>query len=171
MICPTDVVAEVVQRIPVSGPVIVLIVVMMLVVLILIGIIISFFRVWITAMASGVPLSFGHLIGMRLRKVPAGRVVDALIMARRARADNVTLEMLELHHLAGGNVTRVAQALAAACQANMPLTFEHAAAIDLDGRDVLAEVMHVRDGAVVEASSEPDQSGLIHTGTTSRGRF
>jgi uncharacterized protein YqfA (UPF0365 family) len=171
MIGSSNSVRVIAQGGPPSAPFAVAVFVAALIVLILVGVIISFLRTWMTALAAGVPVSFGQLIGMRLRKVPAGRIVDALITARRAGAEGVTLEKLELHHLAGGNVTRVCQALAAARQADMPLTFEHAAAIDLDGRDVLAEVVHVRNGAAVESRNEADRIGLVHTGTTDRGRF
>jgi uncharacterized protein YqfA (UPF0365 family) len=128
---------------------IVMIVVGTLVVLVLAGIVIAFFKTWIRAYAAGVPVSFGVLIGMRLRKVPAGRIVEALITAHTAGVENISVEEFELHHLAGGNVTQVSRALAAAHAANIPLTFEHAAAIDLDGRDVVAEVRQAAEGAPV----------------------
>ncbi|MBN1919347.1 MAG: flotillin-like FloA family protein [Verrucomicrobia bacterium] len=108
--------------------------------LILFGVVLVFFKTWIRALAAGVGVSFGTLIGMRLRNVPAGRIVEALITVHKAGMSDVTIEILERHHLAGGNVTRVARALAAARVAGIDLTFEHAAAIDLDGRDVFAEV-------------------------------
>ena len=108
--------------------------------LIIIGVIIHFIKMWMKAYASGAHVSFGVLIGMRLRRVPVSLLVDTLIMARKADVDDVTIEKLELHHLAGGNVVRVVRALVAAGKVNMDLTFEHAAAIDLDGRDVVAEV-------------------------------
>jgi uncharacterized protein YqfA (UPF0365 family) len=43
---------------------------------------------------------------------------------------------LEAHYLAGGNVINVVQALIAADKANIDLSFQQAAAIDLAGRDV-----------------------------------
>ena len=124
----------------VSSTWIVMILIAAIMMLIMIGVIIAFFKTWIRAYASGVPVSFGVLIGMRLRKVPAGLIVDGLIMAHQAGLDDVTVEKLELHHLAGGNVMQVMRALVAANMVNMDLTFEHAAAIDLDGRDVFREV-------------------------------
>ncbi|HUU34220.1 MAG TPA: flotillin-like FloA family protein [Vicinamibacterales bacterium] len=128
-------------------PMVVAIVVGALWTLILLGVIIAFFKTWIRAQAAGAPVSFGVLIGMRLRKVPAGRVVDARITMHQAGVDEVTYEKLERLHLAGGNVTKVGRALAAARAANIDLTFEHAAAIDLAGRDVVAEVRQAAEGA------------------------
>jgi uncharacterized protein YqfA (UPF0365 family) len=49
-------------------------------------------------------------------------------------------DQLEAHYLAGGNVDRVVDALIAAQRAEIDLTFERAAAIDLAGRDVLEAV-------------------------------
>ncbi len=125
------------------------IVVIAVIFLIILGVLITFFGVWIRALASGVPLGFVQLIGMRLRKVPARLIVDAKIAANKAHLTDVTLSDLEEHYLAGGNVTQVVRALAAAREANMDFSFEHAAAIDLDGRDVLREVMHARGGRVI----------------------
>jgi uncharacterized protein YqfA (UPF0365 family) len=47
---------------------------------------------------------------------------------------------LESHYLAGGRVEKVIQALISADKANLELTFEKAAAIDLAGRDVFEAV-------------------------------
>ena len=128
------------------APFVAAIVVGAVVVLIIFGIIISFFRIWIRAFESGVHVSFGVLIGMRLRKTPVERIVNALIAAHQAGVGDVTVEKLERHHLAGGDVTQVARALAAARAADIELTFEHAAAIDLNGRDVVAEVRQAAGG-------------------------
>ena len=45
----------------------------------------------------------------------------------------MTTNQLESHYLAGGNVDRVVNALIAAHRANIELTFERCAAIDLAG--------------------------------------
>ena len=45
-----------------------------------------------------------------------------------------SINKLEAHYLAGGNVDRVVNALIAAQRANIPLEFERAAAIDLPQR-------------------------------------
>ena len=52
--------------------------------------------------------------------------------------------------LAGGNVDRVVNALIAAHRANIELTFERAAAIDLAGRDVLEAVQMSVNPKVIE---------------------
>lgn len=104
---------------------------------------------WISALASGVPISILTLVGMRLRRVVPARIVNPLIKARKAGLD-LTINQLESHYLAGGNVDRVVDALIAAQRANIPLSFERAAAIDLAGRDVLEAVQMSVNPKVIE---------------------
>jgi len=94
---------------------------------------------WISALASGVRVGMGTLIGMRLRRVPPARIILPLVKAVKAGLD-LSVNQLEAHYLAGGNVDRVVDALIAAQRADIPLTFERAAAIDLAGRNVLEAV-------------------------------
>ncbi|MEL4025605.1 flotillin-like protein FloA [Lysinibacillus endophyticus] len=104
---------------------------------------------WISAIAAGVRVSIFTLIGMRLRRVIPARVVNPLIKAHKAGLD-VTINQLESHYLAGGNVDRVINALIAAQRANIELSFERCAAIDLAGRDVLEAVQMSVNPKVIE---------------------
>ena len=94
---------------------------------------------WIAAWASGAYVGLLTLIGMRLRRVPPGTVVTARISAVKAGLD-ISINDLEAHYLAGGNVVRVVNALISADKANILMPFKRAAAIDLAGRDVLEAV-------------------------------
>lgn len=104
---------------------------------------------WISALAAGVRVSIFTLIGMRLRRVIPSRIVNPLIKAHKAGLP-VTINQLESHYLAGGNVDRVVNALIAAHRANIELTFERCAAIDLAGRDVLEAVQMSVNPKVIE---------------------
>lgn len=104
---------------------------------------------WISALAAGVRVSIFTLIGMRLRRVIPNRIVIPLIKSHKAGL-NVEISQLESHYLAGGNVDRVVNALIAAQRANIELTFERAAAIDLAGRDVLEAVQMSVNPKVIE---------------------
>ncbi|HJH11445.1 MAG TPA: flotillin-like protein FloA [Metalysinibacillus jejuensis] len=104
---------------------------------------------WISALAAGVKVSIFTLIGMRLRRVIPSRIVNPLIKAHKAGLP-VTINQLESHYLAGGNVDRVVNALIAAHRANIELTFERCAAIDLAGRDVLEAVQMSVNPKVIE---------------------
>lgn len=94
---------------------------------------------WITAVFAGVKVTIGELIGMRIRKVPPGIIVNSLITATKAGLQLSTRE-LETHYLAGGNVPNVIRALISADKANISLSFKQATAIDLAGRDVFEAV-------------------------------
>ncbi|MDC3952411.1 flotillin-like protein FloA [Polyangium jinanense] len=94
---------------------------------------------WIAAWASGAYVGLSSLIGMRFRRVPPGVIVNGRISAVKAGLD-VSTNDLEAHYLAGGNVTRVVNALISADKANIHLPLKRAAAIDLAGRDVLDAV-------------------------------
>jgi len=76
---------------------------------------------------------------MWIRKVSPAVIVDSRIMLKKAGIPLDT-DLLETHYLARGNVLRVSMALVAANKANIPLSFQRAAAIDLAGRDVLDAV-------------------------------
>jgi uncharacterized protein YqfA (UPF0365 family) len=94
---------------------------------------------WITAIFANVKVTIGELIGMRIRKVPPGVIVNSLITATKAGLQLTTRE-LETHYLAGGNVPNVIRALISADKANINLSFKQATAIDLAGRDVFEAV-------------------------------
>lgn len=94
---------------------------------------------WISALASGVKIGIFTLVAMRIRRVVPSRIVNPMIKATKAGL-GLTINQLESHYLAGGNVDRVVNALIAAQRANIDLAFERAAAIDLAGRDVFEAV-------------------------------
>jgi len=104
---------------------------------------------WVSAMASGVHVSIGTLVGMRIRRIEPKRLVLPLIQANKAGL-NLTISKLETHYLAGGNVDRVINALIAAQRANIELAFEKACAIDLAGRDVFQAVQMSVTPKVIE---------------------
>src|SRR5688500_16523888 len=84
------------------------------------------------------------LVGMRLRRVRPATIVNARISAVKAGLQ-ISIDDLEAHYLAGGNVVRVVMALISADKANITMPFQRAAAIELAGRDVVEAVkMSVR---------------------------
>ncbi|WP_036186285.1 flotillin-like protein FloA [Ureibacillus manganicus] len=127
----------------------------LIITLVLVVIVLSVFftlvpvALWISALAAGVKVSIFTLIGMRLRRVIPSRIVNPLIKAHKAGLA-VTINQLESHYLAGGNVDRVVNALIAAHRANIELPFERCAAIDLAGRDVLEAVQMSVNPKVIE---------------------
>ncbi|MFC2343109.1 MAG: flotillin-like protein FloA [Negativicutes bacterium] len=104
---------------------------------------------WVSAIAANVNVGIFTLVGMRLRRVVPQKIVLPLIKANKAGLD-VSVNQLEAHYLAGGNVDRVVDALIAAHRAQIPLPFERSAAIDLAGRDVLEAVQMSVNPKVIE---------------------
>ncbi len=100
------------------------------------------------------------LFAMRLRRVPPSRIVLPMIKAEKAGLET-TVDKLEAHYLAGGNVDRVIDALIAAQRAEINLTFERAAAIDLAGRNVLEAVQMSVNPRVIET---PEISAVAKDG-------
>jgi len=96
-------------------------------------------NLWITAVFSGVRISIIDLVLLRIRKVPPSTIVNALIISNKAGI-NITLNDIETHYMAGGNVMNVIKALISADRANIQLDFKMATAIDLAGRDVFDAV-------------------------------
>jgi uncharacterized protein YqfA (UPF0365 family) len=94
---------------------------------------------WVTALFSGVKIGLFNLVFMRIRKVPPSLIVNSMITSTKAGL-NLTVEDLETHYLAGGNVGNVIKALISADKANIALSFKQATAIDLAGRDVFEAV-------------------------------
>jgi len=105
---------------------------------------------WVSALASGVPISIMDLIAMRLRTVPPSIIVNAMITAQKAGIP-VEKDFLEAHYLAGGHVSKVVNALISADKANIDLSFKDATAIDLAGRDVLEAVQLSVNPRVIES--------------------
>ena len=100
---------------------------------------------WFQAYMSGADVSVMSLIGMIFRQVKPSMIVTAKIMGRQAglnidRQLGMSTARLEAHYLAGGDVMNVLCAIIAAHRAGIDLDFDHAAAIDLAGRDVLDAV-------------------------------
>jgi uncharacterized protein YqfA (UPF0365 family) len=118
-----------------------------------------FFGLWFRALLSGAYVGMGKLIGMWLRHVNAGIIVDSRIMLSKAGIE-VDSDMLETHFLARGDVMKVSRALVAANKANIPLPFQRAAAIDLAGRDVLEAVRTSVNPKVIDC---PDSAKGKHT--------
>ena len=121
----------------------------------------NFFGVWLRAKVADAPVPFAKLIGMRLRRVPVGLIVDSRITAVKAGLPLDT-DSLEAHYLSGGNVTHVVLALIAADKAGITLDFNRACAIDLaikgTSKTVLEAVRTSINPKVIDCPN-PQQSG------------
>lgn len=92
--------------------------------------------VWLRAWASGCYIPIKKIVAMKIRKVDFSSIIAAHITAKKSGL-NLSLEDLETHVLAGGNIDSVVKAMIAARSADIFLSMQTAMAIDLAGRDVL----------------------------------
>ena len=104
---------------------------------------------WIRTVAAGVPLGIISLVRMRLIGIPPSIIVTNYVRARKAGL-NLTVDQLQSHYLAGGNVENVTLAMIAAQRAQIPLEWQRAAAIDLAGRNVVEALQMSVNPKVIE---------------------
>ena len=104
---------------------------------------------WIRTIAAGVPLGIIALVRMRLIGIPPSVIVTNYVRARKAGL-NLSVDQMQSHFLAGGNVENVTLAMIAAQRAQIPLEWQRAAAIDLAGRNVLEALQTSVNPKVIE---------------------
>ena len=132
---------------------------------------IAFFFVWLRAMLAKAPVSPLTLVAMRLRQVPYSLVVDARITAKKAGIE-LTVDDLEAHFLAGGNLVPTVQAIIAAQKAGIELDWQRACAIDLatkgSGKSVVEAVRTSVDPKVIDCPN-PAQGRMTIDGVAKDG--
>lgn len=106
-------------------------------------------KTWFIALVSGAHVSMSRLIGMKMRRIKVGPIVDAYIMAKKAGI-KIDISELETHQLAGGDIQKVINALISAHSAKIDLPIDLAKAIDLAGRDVNLAVRQSVTPKVIE---------------------
>jgi len=106
-----------------------------LVALVFLIVFMRYFNLWLQALLSDAYMSFSSLVQMRLKGINPKAIVYARIMSVKAGMP-IEADVLETHHLAGGNVLNVIRALIAAHKANVHLTFKKATELDIVGWDV-----------------------------------
>jgi uncharacterized protein YqfA (UPF0365 family) len=115
-------------------------IVVIIVALVILFIFAQFLGLWLQAFFSNANVTIFDLIGMRMRKVDARVIVLCRIQAVKAGLQDMRVGELEQHYLARGRVPNVVNAMIAANRAGIELTWRHACAIDLAGRDILDAV-------------------------------
>ncbi len=121
--------------------------------------IMKFHSLWLQAKLSLANVTFAELTGMYLRKVDVREMVLCRITAVQAGLD-LALRDLESHYHTGGNVAKVVRALIAAKRNGIEMSWIEATAIDLAGRDVLAEVQAAIETRVESGVNGNDEQKL-----------
>jgi len=124
----------------------------------------AFFFVWLRALLAKAPVNPVTLIAMRLRQVPYSLVVDARITATKAGIP-LSIDDLEAHYLAGGNMIPTVHAIIAARKAGIELDWQRACAIDLatkgSGKSVVEAVRTSVDPKVIDCPNPEGGRGTI----------
>ena len=128
--------------------------------LIIIGLFIYFLKIWVRAWMCGARVGIFNLLGMKLRRVPPGLIVDARIRLVKAGLD-VDSDTIETHYLQGVNIPNVVEAAVAATKAGYKLSYEQAAAIDRAGRDVLDAVNTSVNPKVIDCPDPTKGAALL----------
>jgi uncharacterized protein YqfA (UPF0365 family) len=97
---------------------------------------------------------------MRFRKVNPTVIVRNKIALVKAGLRDVTVNDLEAHFLAGGNVANVCQAVISADRAQLDLDWSVACAIDLAGRDVVDAVRTSVHPKVIDCPRLDPRTGI-----------
>ncbi|MBE5758112.1 MAG: UPF0365 family protein [Clostridiales bacterium] len=98
-------------------------------------------KIWLKALLSGAYIPARKLLGMKLRNSDVSLIVKNYISAIKAGV-KLTIDDLESHLMAGGNIDKVVEALIVAHGAKINLTISTAKAIDLANRDILQAVQN-----------------------------
>ncbi|MCA8922525.1 MAG: flotillin-like protein FloA [Planctomycetes bacterium] len=135
------------------NPLWIFIVFMAFVAMVLVAFFLRFGSLYVRALLSGCYVGITRIVGMKLRGVNPGTIIDSLIMAHKAglKLDD---DLLESHYLARGNVPNVVRAIIAAEKAGIELIYDRACAIDLAGRDVLDAVRTSVNPRVIECPAQ-----------------
>ena len=123
--------AELVLSAPVRAvPGLMVVVVLAILCLLVLIVFLTYGRLWLRALTSGAGILLTDLIGMTLRGVPVKLVVDTHIRLCKAGVQ-IGAAPLESHHLAGGDIGRMADWLIAATSIGIDVSWERLAGLDL----------------------------------------
>ena len=106
-------------------------------------------KVWFKSLTSGARISMVKLMSLKQRKVEMQPIVDGYIAIKKAGL-YIDIDEIETHISAGGDITKVTNALVYANNANIDLSVDLAKAIDLAGKDVCEVVKTSQNPKVIE---------------------
>lgn len=127
-----------------------LIIFLVITAILLVGLFVVIFpSMWFRAFISGTYIGILKIVRMRVKRLDTKTIVMAYIKARKSGVV-VTVDQLENHVQARGNVDNVVNACIAAVNAKIELPVETAMAIDLAGRNINEAVKETITPRVVE---------------------
>ena len=117
-------------------------------------------KIWFKALTNGAKVSMVKLVALKQRKVNIPEIVDAYITIKKAGL-YMSLDEIETHIAAGGNIYQVVNALVTANNSNIDLSIDLAKGIDLAGKDVYSIVKNSLNPKVIET---PEISAISQDG-------
>jgi uncharacterized protein YqfA (UPF0365 family) len=117
---------------------------------------VTFLSLYVRCVLTGAGIGLFDLARMKWCKVDYDLIVKEKIKLTLAGLGDIRVQELESHSLAHGSLTKVVDALVAAHKANIPLTWDEAAAIDLAGRDVSEAVRSSVTPRVIDCPAARD---------------
>ncbi len=106
-------------------------------------------RAYFSALFAGAYIPLFKSISMKLRKEPVEEIVNAYVLAKKARL-GILLFDLEAIKMSGGHPLRVVEGMIAAKNAKLNFDFEFVKAVDISGRDILEVVRECINPKVIE---------------------
>lgn len=105
---------------------------------VLIGLFVSvrYFRIWVAAKVSDLPVSLLDVIGMTFRKCNPKIVVETMIMAKQAGVE-LSCQEVEAACLAGADLEKISAALVRSRSEGVDVSFGDLVATDLGDRESL----------------------------------
>ena len=89
-------------------------------------------NIWMKAVMGGVNIPFMRVVGMKMKKINPEEMVATYIKATQAKT-SITLDELETHHLAGGNISKAVSAYIQVRHRDIDIPFSVICSTDLAG--------------------------------------
>lgn len=107
-------------------------------------------KFWFKAITNGAKIPMVKLAGLKQSKADIAKIVDSYIIIKKAGL-SISIDEIQTHIVAGGNISNVINALIAAENAKIDLSVDLAKAIDLSGKDACEIVKNCIHPKVIES--------------------
>lgn len=107
-------------------------------------------KFWFKAITDGAKIPMVKLAGLKQSKADIAQIVDNYIIIKKAGL-GISIDEIQTHIVAGGNISNVINALIAAENAKIDVSVDLAKAIDLSGKDACEIVKNCIHPKVVES--------------------
>ena len=107
--------------------------------------------VWVRTITAKSPISLWKLFSMKVRKSDYKKIAEAYINCQKSGI-NLTVDELEAHHVAGGDVIKFSDGIIMAKSAKLALTVDVAKAIDFSGKNLIEVIKDCISPRIIETA-------------------